>query len=110
LTENQPIKVMFEASPSPPGWLGVAVGNLHERDALGDSEPGQGQAAALCSLAKRTLEAAQSRYAQTWLLVRHFAPTAMLTCSALRSHTSAHAINLRELRNIKKTVARLSTA
>lgn len=54
-------RVMFDRSPSLQGLVGVAVITVHERDDFGDSEPGQGQAAALCSLAKRTLEAAQSR-------------------------------------------------
>lgn len=35
-------------------------------------EPGQGQAAALCSLAKRTLDAAQGRYPQAWQQARQF--------------------------------------
>lgn len=52
---------MFDIGPSLLGLVGVAVITVHERDDFGDSEPGQGQAAALCSLAKRTLEAAQSR-------------------------------------------------
>ena len=66
-------------------FLCFVVINDHERDGCGDSEPSQGQAAALCSLAKRTLDAAESRYAQSWLLARHFAPTAMMTGGALRT-------------------------
>jgi hypothetical protein len=62
--------------------------NNHERDGLADSETGQGQAAALCSLAKRTLDAVESRYARSWLWVRHFAPTAMMTgCGFLLDHS-----------------------
>jgi hypothetical protein len=66
-------------------FLCFVVINDHERDGCGDSEAGQGQAAALCSLAKRTLDAAESRYAQSWLLGRHLAPTAMMTGGAFRT-------------------------
>jgi hypothetical protein len=45
----------------------------------GDPEPGQGRAAAVCSLAQRTLDAVEGQYAESWLLVRLFAPTAMMT-------------------------------
>ena len=59
--------------------------NNHERDGRGDSEAGQGQAAGLRSLAKRTLDAVEGRYAHSWLLVRHFAPTAMMAGGAFRA-------------------------
>ena len=70
------------------GFSCYPVINNHERDGLDDSETGQGQAAALCSLAKHPLDAAESRYARSWLLVRHFAPTAMMTgCGFLFNHS-----------------------
>jgi hypothetical protein len=61
--------------------------SVHEGDGLDGSELGQGQAASFCRLAKRTLDAAESRYAQSWLLARQLAPTAMMTGGDYRLHT-----------------------
>jgi len=65
--------------------LRFVVINNHERDGRGHSEAGQGQAAGLRSLAKRTLDTGEGRYAHSWLLVRHFAPTAMMAGGAFRA-------------------------
>ena len=62
----------------------------------GDPDPGQGRAAAICSSAERTLDAVEGQYAESWLLVRHFAPTAMMAgCGFLPTNISC-SIKLRE--------------
>ncbi len=69
---------------------------------VGDQGPGQGRAAAVCSSAERTLDAVEGQYAESWLLVRHFAPTAMMAgCGFLPTDISC-SIKLREHQTIKK--------
>jgi len=102
-------KVMVGRGARLLGLPGLAVINVHERDGHGDSEPGQGQAAGLCSLAKRTLDAAEGRYAQSWLVVRHSAPPAMVTGYGFLPRdrlTPSTCVNIRT----SKTVALLKTA
>ena len=68
----------------------------------GDPEPGQGRAAAVCNPAERTLDAVEGQYAESWLLVRHFAPTAMMAGGGFLPTDISCSIKLREHQTIKK--------
>lgn len=68
----------------------------------GDPEPGQGRAAAVCSPAERSLDAVEGQYAESWLLVRHFAPTAMMAGGGFLPTDISCSIKLLEHQTIKK--------
>ncbi len=70
------------------GFSCSPVINDHECDGLADSETGQVRAAALCSPAKHSLDAVESRYARPWVLVRHLTPTPMMTGCGFRPNYS----------------------
>ena len=76
----------------------------------GDPEPGQGRAAAVCSPAERSLDAVEGQYAESWLLVRHFAPTAMMAGGGFLPTDISCSIKLLEHQTIKKRGATHSSS